>query len=121
MTGDQTQPPRSKSSLRLAITGRTPDRLEGDFHGELQNPRVTRAVVLAEERAQRAGRICDTLAANVVADDHFIVAGENGVAGEELLISGRVGSIRHNHVSACVNARELCVVEHIESFQTKLD
>src|SRR5262245_46789140 len=112
-------PPAARRTL--AMTGRRLNRLEGDLHGKLQNSRVTRAVVLAEERAQRASRVCDTLTANVVTDDHLVISGENGVAGKELLITSRVCSIRDRQVSDRVDAGELCVIEDIKGFQTELD
>src|SRR5215475_9947866 len=103
------------------MTGRTLNRSEGDLHGQLQDTRVARGVVLAEERAQRLGRIRSALSANVVADDHLIVAGVNVVAGQELLITVSRPPIWNRQIRARVDAGELRVVEHIERFQTELD
>src|SRR5262245_15799278 len=97
------------------------NRSEGKFHGELQNSRVARAVIFPKKCPQRARGIRCTLAANVVANDHLVVTGENSVAGEEQLIAVRGSTIRHRQVSARVNAGELCLVEDIEGFQTELD
>src|SRR5690349_1277602 len=105
----------------LAMTGvRTQAALPVNLHSELEDARVARAVVFAEESAQRASRISGALATNVVADVRLVVAGEDGVAGEELLIPRRIRPVRHDQIGARVDARKLRVVESVEGFQPQL-
>src|SRR5262249_20281517 len=103
------------------MTGRMLNHSERDLHGKLQDSRIARAIVLAEESAQRASRIRSALAANVVTDDHLIVAGEDGVAGEEQLIPVSRSPIWDRQVSSRVDSGELRVVEDVGGFQPKLD
>lgn len=86
--------PRCTEAFGLGLS-----RLPVQFHSKLDNARVARSVVFAEERAERPVLI-GRLAAKVIGDNRLVVAGEDPIAGDEQRIATGIGAVRHYKVDS---------------------
>src|SRR5215475_12336255 len=96
--------PRSSSDYRATLSS-----LPIELHSKLDDSRVTRAIVLAEECAEWPSLI-GGLASKVIGNDRFVISRKYGVSGEKDRISGCVGAVGDNQVHSGVDAAELSVV-----------
>src|SRR4030095_15100550 len=94
--------------------------LEIYLHPKLDNARVARAVVFAEERAQRAIGTFDRPVPQVIGDHGLGIVGEDVIARSIARDSAAGVSDGYRNVGARIDAGELRVVEDVEHLKPQL-